>query len=154
MHHPSIPGSLLWQLQHGCIPTAKQLQHISPDNTDKCPARNNQAPDHSSPPPAPEHCKGLAHYFYECARVRRFWLLVGCFLISAFLPALRRTSLVISPREGAHSSDAWLALLPNHRVWHGLALWQIYCAHTETLFDAATIKTGDAMSARWMHEVM
>ncbi|KAJ1719791.1 hypothetical protein LPJ61_006250, partial [Coemansia biformis] len=37
IHHlPLEPKhiSLLWQLQHGCIPTATQLQHMSPDNTD------------------------------------------------------------------------------------------------------------------------
>ncbi|KAJ2716779.1 hypothetical protein H4R19_000426, partial [Coemansia spiralis] len=42
-HTPHEPKhvSLIWQLKHGCIPTANQLQHMSPENR-----------------------KDLAHYFY------------------------------------------------------------------------------------------
>ncbi|KAJ2714264.1 hypothetical protein H4R19_001822, partial [Coemansia spiralis] len=53
----------------------------------------------------------------------------------------RRTSLVIPPCEVAHGFGAWSTLIPNHAALHGLALWQIYRAHTETLLDATTIKT-------------
>ncbi|KAJ2712290.1 hypothetical protein H4R19_002832 [Coemansia spiralis] len=105
------------------------------------------AADRRTPLPAPELREDLAHCFYKCARVCLFWLLVGHFLASTLLPAHHRIFLVISPREVAHGFGAWPALIPNHAALHGLALWQIYRAHTETLFDATTIKTGDATPA-------
>ncbi|KAJ2698339.1 hypothetical protein H4R19_005603, partial [Coemansia spiralis] len=78
LHHMPLKPKcvlLLWQLYHGCIPTAKQPQHMSTNNTDKCPACGNMTTNRSTPLPVPEHRENLAHYFYECARVRRFWLL-------------------------------------------------------------------------------
>ncbi|KAJ2775869.1 hypothetical protein IWQ57_000026 [Coemansia nantahalensis] len=151
IHHMPLEAkhiSLVWQLQHGCIPTAKQLQHMSPEKTDKCPSCRNLAPDRTTPLPAPEHREDLAHYFHCCARVHRFWLLVGRFLAHTLLRTHRHTSLAITPREVAHGFGAWSALLPNHAALHGLALWEIYRAHTEALFDTATVKTGDATFAR------
>ncbi|KAJ2716505.1 hypothetical protein H4R19_000604 [Coemansia spiralis] len=64
LHHTPLEPkhvSLLWQLQHGCIPATKQLQHMSPDNTDKCPACGNMAANRSTPLPEPEHREDLAH---------------------------------------------------------------------------------------------
>ncbi|KAJ2760752.1 hypothetical protein IWQ56_005410, partial [Coemansia nantahalensis] len=72
---------------------------MSPDNTDKC-------ADRTTPLPAPEHREDLAHYFHCCARVRRFWLLVGRFLAHTLPRTHRGTSLAITPREVAHGFGA------------------------------------------------
>ncbi|KAJ2716224.1 hypothetical protein H4R19_000771 [Coemansia spiralis] len=93
LHHTPLEPkhvSLLWQ-----------LQHMSPDNTDKCPACGNMAANRSTLLPAPEHREDLARYFYDCARVRRFWLLEGRFFAST-----------LRPRAAAHRSTSRRARSP------------------------------------------
>ncbi|KAJ2794436.1 hypothetical protein H4R21_005500, partial [Coemansia helicoidea] len=61
--------------------------------------------------------------------------------------------VAITPRQVGRGFGKWSRVLPNPRVWQGLALWQIRRAHTEAVFDK-TFMTGDAMFARWKHALM
>ncbi|KAJ2800389.1 hypothetical protein H4R21_003193, partial [Coemansia helicoidea] len=145
--------SLLWKLRHGCVPTAKETHYGIPDGTPSCPICFSLADDGSGLLPEPNHREDLAHYFFDCTRVRRFWLLVGQFMRSAIPRAALSGPLTITPSEVVHGFGKWSRVLPNHRVWHGLAVWEIYRAHTEAVFDK-TFRTGDAMFARWKHALM
>ncbi|KAJ2774977.1 hypothetical protein IWQ56_000318 [Coemansia nantahalensis] len=113
--------SLLWKQRHGCVPTAKETQYGIPDGTPSCPICFSLADGGDDMLPEPNHREDLAHYFFDCTRVRRFWLLVGQFMRSAIPRAALSGPLTITPSEVVHGFGKWSRVLPNHRVWHGLA---------------------------------
>ncbi|KAJ2711980.1 hypothetical protein H4R19_002989, partial [Coemansia spiralis] len=129
---------------HGCVPTAKTLYHGIPDGTPNSPLCFNLAADNSGLLTEPNDREDLAHYFYDCVRVWRFWPLVSRFMRAAIPRAAFSDPISITPSDVVHGVSKWSCVLPNHSMWHGLAVWEIYRAHAEATFDHK-IRRGDEM---------
>jgi hypothetical protein len=131
--------SLLWLMQQGAVTTALQMVHLRPDTTRLCPVCN-------------EHAESLTHYFFECPRVREYWRLVGRFLdrIQRQPP---RTPTRLTLKDVVAGWAKKKRDLPNANVFHALAVWQVYRAHTEATQDG-TIVSAISMLARWQGEVI
>lgn len=133
--------SLLWLVQHGAVMTGRQLVHIRPEATHRCP-----------------YCgadyETLRHYFYECPRVYEFWQLVGGFLDRIQVPtASAAVSTPVELKDVLAGLPAWKNSIPSLIVWYALAMWQIYRAHAECAIDGVRTEAR-GLFIRWQEEVM
>ncbi|KAJ1900823.1 hypothetical protein LPJ66_001205, partial [Kickxella alabastrina] len=94
----------------------------------------------------------IAHYFWECERVQRFWALVSRFLqdnrSDQTRPVFRVDKIMVVNGFGKSRK-----LFPNADALHGIAVWEIYRAHAELSMDDIHL-TADAMFGRWKSSVM
>ena len=132
--------SLLWRLRQGAVTTARQLKHFIPEVDGSCPVCHAEDED-------------IRHYFLECPRIQRFWHLVEDFLKRSTPSAVTSTSFKIDIDKVIFGFHAWSGILPNADALHGLAVWEIFRAHTEASIDNK-ILTPQAMFARWRQTVL
>ncbi|KAJ2393962.1 hypothetical protein GGI05_002253, partial [Coemansia sp. RSA 2603] len=120
-------------MAHAAVPTAVQLTHCVPGLSPNCPSCLTSR-------------ETIQHYFWSCARTRRFWQLISRFLTNLQPPTLQ-SPLEVDIPSVVTGFGKWSRHIPNAPALHGLAVWEIYRAHAELSDDIK--RTGDQMFIRW-----